>query len=379
MRKNQKKSTVHRLLYSAGIEENDVRYACGFTAPDPFYLLMVGSKPHLLVSGLEAARAARQCPSAIIYTPASLARRPSERLGMDECLIRLLKKLRIRRIETAPSFPVGTARTLEQAGICLDISDRPPFPQRACKNEKEIAYITRSQQAAAAAIRRAVDCIQQADMSSAGWLMDGSKKLTSEKLKALIEEELQKRNCTGCGTIVAIGPQGARPHDEGSGPIKAGQPIVMDVFPHDKTTGYWGDMTRTVVRGMASPELLHMYKTVLAVQTRVLAMLKPGVSGNAIQRRVEEWFAAAGYETKPSPPGYESGFIHSVGHGVGLDIHEMPGLRKGAGKLRAGNVITVEPGLYYPDIGGIRIEDTVVITADGCRILAPCSKKFILP
>jgi Xaa-Pro aminopeptidase len=178
------------------------------------------------------------------------------------------------------------------------------------------------------------------------------------------------------GTIVAVGPQGARPHDAGSGPIRAGVPIVIDIFPRDKATGYWGDITRTVVRGRASAPIRRLYRDVLAAQELALSMVRPGVEARAVQQAVETFFRAAGHETRLSPPGQECGFIHSLGHGVGLDIHEAPGLRNEPGRLRAGNVITVEPGLYYPGLGGIRIEDTVVVTRSGHKVLASCPKKL---
>jgi Xaa-Pro aminopeptidase len=144
-------------------------------------------------------------------------------------------------------------------------------------------------------------------------------------------------------------------------------PIVVDIFPRDKRTGYWGDITRTLVRGRASPDVRRMFRTVCRVQAMALSMVRPGVESRAVQRAVEEEFARAGYPLRLSPPGRESGFIHSVGHGVGLDI-----------RLRAGNVLTVEPGLYRPGLGGVRIEDTVAVVPGGCKILASFPKSLEL-
>ena len=192
----------------------------------------------------------------------------------------------------------------------------------------------------------------------------------------MIERALLDRGCSAEGTIVAAGPNGARPHDVGSGPLRAGVPIVIDVFPRDKQTGYWGDVTRTVVRGRASEPVRRMYRTVLAAQKLALSMVRPGVESAAVQRAVEDFFRESGFVTRLSPPGREKGFIHSVGHGVGLDIHESPGLRNEPGTISAGNVLTVEPGLYEPGLGGVRIEDTVAVVPGGYKILASFPKKL---
>ena len=151
---------------------------------------------------------------------------------------------------------------------------------------------------------------------------------------------------------------------------------MIDIFPRDKATGYWGDVTRTVVRGRASEPVRRMHRAVLAAQKLALAMVRPGVESAAVQRAVEDFFRGAGFETVLSPPGRERGFIHSVGHGVGLDIHESPGLRNEPGRLSAGNVLTVEPGLYFPGVGGVRIEDTVAVTRTGHKILASFPKNL---
>ena len=372
-----KKSTVPRILMATGLEENDVRYATGLVATDPFGLLVEDSRLHLLVSALEAARARKSCPSAILHTPAELfADAVPRRRRLSDQLLALVKKLGFRTVQVGPYFPFGLARALERGGVKVGLADGPAFPQRAVKSPREIAGIAKSQRAAVAALRAAVRAIRDSTISPSGLLKRGGKVLTSEFLKDLIERELLVHGCTADGTIVAVGPQGARPHDVGSGPLRAGAPIVIDIFPRDKQTGYWGDITRTVVRGRASEPIRNMHRAVLAAQKLALSMVRPGVESRAVQRAVEDFFRKAGFETKLSPPGKECGFIHSVGHGVGLDVHESPGLRNEPGRLSVGNVVTVEPGLYYPGLGGIRIEDTVVVTRTGHKILASFPKKL---
>ena len=359
------------------MEENDVRYATGLVATDPFGLLVDGNRLHLLVSALEAARARKSCPSAILHTPAELfADAVPRRRSLNDQMLALVRQLGYRAVQAGPYFPLGVARALERGGVKVGFADEPAFPQRAVKSPREIACIATSQRAAVAALRAAVRAIRDSMIFPSGLLKRGGQILTSEFLKDLIERELLERGCTADGTIVAVGPQGARPHDVGSGPLRAGLPIVLDIFPRDKQTGYWGDVTRTVVRGRASDQVRRMHRAVLAAQQLALSMVRPGVESRAVQQAVEEFFRKAGFETRLSPPGKECGFIHSVGHGVGLDVHESPGLRNEPGCLSVGNVVTVEPGLYYPGLGGVRIEDTVVVTRTGHKILASFPKKL---
>ncbi len=356
---------------AVGMEANDVRYATGLAAPDPFCLIAEGSRLHLLVSALEASRARQACPSASLHTPADLFRDAlPRRRSMGDQLLALVQRLGFRAVEVGPWFPYGLARRLEDGGIRVILSADPPFPRRAIKTPREIACIATSQRAAVAALRAAIDRIRAADISPSGALKNGRRVLTSEDLKELIERTLLERRCSAEGTIVSIGPQSARPHDEGTGPLRAGVPVVLDIFPRDKATGYWGDITRTVVRGRAPDDIRRMFRTVLAAQKLALSRVRPGVESRSVQRAVEDFFHRAGFPTRLSPPGEECGFIHSVGHGVGLDVHESPGLRNEPGRLSAGNVVTVEPGLYLPGRGGIRIEDTVVVTSTGHKILA---------
>ena len=370
-----KKSTTPRILMATGMEETDVRYATGLVATDPFCLLVAGSSLHLIVSALEAARARATCPAATLHTPAELfADALPRRRPLADQILALLRLLRFRTVEAGPWFPLGLARALESGGVQVRLTSAPPFPRRAIKTPREIACIAKSQRAAVAAMRAALRCVFEADLSPPGLLRRDGKTLTSESLRDLIARVLRDRNCSAEGTIVAVGPQGARPHDVGSGPLRAGVPIVLDIFPRDLDTGYWGDLTRTIVRGRASDVVRRMHRDVLSAQRLALSMLRPGVPSRAVQLAVERHFRQAGHLTCLSPPGEERGFIHSVGHGVGLDVHESPGLRNEPGRLSAGNVVTVEPGLYLPGVGGVRIEDTVLITPSGHKVLASLPK-----
>ena len=372
-----KKSTAPRILVATGKEINDVRYATGLTAPDPFGLLVESSGDmHLVVSSLEAARAQKVCPRATLHTPSSLLGFQASRRGLAAQLLALTRNLRIKRVRVGPYFPHGIAHELQKGGVNVQLDSTPPFPERAIKTPREITAIRRSQRAAVAAMRGVRDTLRRANISPDGLLKIGQQTLTSEMLKAQITRVLLEHRCNAEGTIVACGAQAARPHDEGHGPLRAGATIVVDIFPRSLDTGYWGDITRTFVRGPVPPQIHAMYRAVLAAQKLALSLLRPGAECRALQQAVERLFQLRGFPTRFSPPGKESGFIHSLGHGVGLDIHESPRLRNEPGRLAVGHVVTVEPGLYLPGIGGIRIEDTVVITPTGHKILATFPKKL---
>jgi Xaa-Pro aminopeptidase len=370
-----KKSTVPRLFIAAGLEESDVRYATGLVAPDPFVLMVKGNRLHLLVSALEASRALHVCPDAIVHTPGQLFGDsvPVSR-SLSGQILALLHQQGCGEVDVGPHFPFGMARALEDAGVIVHLVKTPPFPSRAVKTTREIRAIAQSQRAAVAAMKAAIQILRMSSITPSGCLAVNGSILTSERIKLLIERSLLDHNCTATGTIVAVGPQGARPHDEGSGSLRAHVPVVIDIFPRHKQTGYWGDITRTVVRGRATSAVRKLHRTVRQAQQLALGMVRPGVESRAVQKAVEQYFVEAGYATILSPAGEESGFIHSVGHGLGLDVHESPGLRNEPGCLSAGNVLTVEPGLYIPGLGGVRIEDTVVVTPTGFKILATFPK-----
>jgi Xaa-Pro aminopeptidase len=174
-------------------------------------------------------------------------------------------------------------------------------------------------------------------------------------------------------TICAPGDQAVDPHEEGHGPIRANQPVVMDIFPRSEKTGYFGDLTRTVVRGRASFALHELYAIVHEGVRLGHRMLRPGVEGMKIHRAIQDLFERQGYRTGLRG-GRMQGFFHGTGHGLGLEIHEAPSIGKRPCVMRAGHVVTVEPGLYYLGLGGVRIEDVALVTANGSRCLTRVPK-----
>jgi Xaa-Pro aminopeptidase len=218
--------------------------------------------------------------------------------------------------------------------------------------------------------------LRQADIRENTLWLDGSP-LTSERIKKLINVKLMERDCVAQHTIVAGGDQACDPHDEGSGPLPAHRSIIFDVFPRSAATRYFADMSRTVIRGTASPELKRLYQAVKDAQEEAITRVRPGADGTKIHQGICDRFDAAGYATG-LVNGRMQGYFHGTGHGVGLDIHEHPRISRNGSILQEGEVVTVEPGLYYPGLGAVRIEDMVLVTRDGCRNLTNYPKTFEL-
>jgi Xaa-Pro aminopeptidase len=286
--------------------------------------------------------------------------------------------LGLKRISVSARCPVGLVRQLEKSGIQVMIKKDPVYPERLCKSSTEIKALRASQRAAVAAMKAAWALIADSRIESDASLTipDGTR-LTAERVRSRIERVLMEADCLADEIIVAGGDQAVDPHERGFGPLAADKLIVLDIFPCSKKSGYWGDITRTVLRGTPSAEQRRMYQTVLKAQRSALSKVKAGVTGKEIHQGICDAFTQAGYETGMKD-GVPQGFIHSTGHGVGLNIHEAPSVSPFGGELEPGQVITIEPGLYYRGIGGVRIEDTVVVRDDGCSMLARCGKEWIL-
>lgn len=372
-----KKLTGPVLVVGSAGDRADLLYASGFSALDPVVFLRHGRKRYLVVPSLELGRAKHETRGVKVVTPADLPITEKERRSLHGWALGVAKLAGCRTVTVASSFPLGVARRLEQAGLRLTVAQGNLFPEREVKREDEIRKLAASQRAAVAALRAATSLIRTARIGKQDQLLCKGKPLTSERVRAEIERTLMEHQCFAPETIVAGGEQAVDPHQRGSGPLRPGEAIVIDIFPQHREHGYWGDITRTVVRGEPSRELVKMYRAVKAAQARALAILKPRIPLRSVHEAAADELARRGYVTH-TRNGIPQGFIHSTGHGVGLDIHEGPRLGLADGALRKGHVVTVEPGLYYPGIGGIRIEDTVVITADGYRCLATFPKRFVL-
>ncbi|MCC5843587.1 MAG: aminopeptidase P family protein [Verrucomicrobia bacterium] len=372
-----KKSTSALLLIGAGADAVDVRYASGFSAPDPFLYVQTGDEKCLLVSPLEIGRALKLGPSVTCATPDDYGMSQKARRDLGRQAAVFLAALGCNNALVSPRCPIGVVRRLEKKGLNVKVVKDPVFAERSVKTPKEIRALRQAQRATADAMKAAVALIAAAEIGKDGGLKVDGAPLTSERVRHAVCVRLLEKQFHAEEIIIAGGDQGTDPHERGHGPLRAGEMIVLDIFPRSETTGYWGDMTRTVIRGRPTPEQRRQYRTVLAAQKAALARVAAGVTGAEIHQAVCDVFAEAGYETG-RVDGVPQGFIHSTGHGVGLEIHEAPSVSPAGGPLAAGQVITIEPGLYYPGVGGVRIEDTVLVTETGCTLLATCPKRFML-
>lgn len=363
---------VDGYLIDDDASDADQRYVSGFTAPDPYQTLVTDDGVHLLVSGLEYGRAKSDADADTItrlsaYDYRELVAKYGAAEGKIHALAAFLEDHGVDSVSVPRNFPTGTADGLRDHGIEIDLESEGVVEEiRAIKTEPELEAIRESQRANEAAMARAEALIASADVAGDGTLLttDGDP-LTSERVTEEIEVTLLRHGCGLDDTIVACGVDGADPHDRGSGPLEADELIVIDIFPRSKETGYHADMTRTFARGDPGVEARRRYEVTRDAYETALEAVEAGVTGADVHDAACDVIEAAGYDTLRSDPDTETGFIHSTGHGVGLDVHEQPSVSPSGGELEDGHVISIEPGLYDPGVGGVRIEDLVVVTEDG--------------
>jgi Xaa-Pro aminopeptidase len=291
-------------------------------------------------------------------------------------LVELLRERAIRDIDVPRTFPIEAADFLRERDYKVSWHQGAYFPQREHKTREEIDEIRKVQRHTEAAMDAAVHAIRDADVAGGVLHKDGVP-LTSECVKSCIARALMDKGCTGRHTIVACGDQACDPHDQGSGPLPAGVPIVIDIFSRSNTSGYYADITRTVVKDSAPKVLTDIYDTVLDGQLLALDRIRAGVDGLDIHTEILQLFESRGYKSGEQD-GRMQGFFHGTGHGVGLEIHEPPRISKASCELAPGHVVTVEPGLYYVGKGAVRIEDLVVVTQSGCENLTDYPKMLVV-
>ena len=311
----------------------------------------------------------------VVLTPEELGIPRARRGRYEEWALQVIKRAGVKRVCVPGTFPHGAATRLIARGIKVTVSRDALFPQRAVKTPTELGRITESQQAAVIAMRAAIDLITRTTISRDKVLKVDGKTLLAEDVHRRIHQVLLDHHCMCNDGIVAGGSQGADPHEKGHGPVVAREPIVIVIFPKHMQHGYWGDITRTVIRGKASAPQKRMYSAVRASHAEALRRVAPRVHCATVHAAAAQELERRGFKTGLSE-GTPVGFIHSTGHGVGLAIHEAPSVSPNTTRLKKGHVITIEPGLYYPTLGGVRIEDTVAVTGNGFRYLVPCEKRF---
>jgi Xaa-Pro aminopeptidase len=370
-RKSKIQNGETRLIVAASESDADMLYATKFWAPDPFIFLERNGKRTLVLSDLEIDRGRKQADADEFVMFSELERevqgKSKNAPPYEKVLSHFLKKRGVRSAVVPANFPLRYAQELATNKIRVRATNGFFWPEREAKSNQEIEMMRRALRITEKGLKRAMEVLKQSKPGAGKRLRWHGKTLTSEILRAEIDSAILRAGGIPVGTIVAGGDQACDPHERGFGPLYADSLIILDVFPRDAKTGYFGDLTRTVLRGRASDAQRKLWEAVKAGQALALRRIKAGVDGMTIHNAIQELFASRGFLTEIHK-GRRVGFFHGTGHGLGLEIHEHPRLQKVVLKDR--QVLTVEPGLYYPGLGGVRLEDVVLITKTGCRILS---------
>ncbi|MBI3011104.1 MAG: aminopeptidase P family protein [Candidatus Omnitrophica bacterium] len=369
--------TAARLIIADSEKNANLYYATRFLAPDPFIFVQINGRRIIVMSDLEVDRAKAQARVDEILSYTKLTQQ-AKRAGvkeptMTDVVAELLNSHSVKKVDVPADFSLTHADRLRKRGVEVQPTPDPFFPERMVKSEEEVALLTDSLRTTEEALECAIEFIRNSEVKPDGTLWIGGKPLTAELIRKAMHLVMMERGCVAQHTIIACGVQAVDPHNEGSGPLKANEPIVMDVFPQHARTRYFADLTRTVVKGKASDKVKRMFQAVREGQEIAFRMIKDGVDGSAIHKAILDYFASLGFKTGEQD-GRMQGFFHGTGHGVGLEIHEPPRVGVKPDTLKTGMVVTVEPGLYYLDAGGLRLEDMVVVTKDGCRVLTEAPK-----
>jgi Xaa-Pro aminopeptidase len=367
-----------RLLYAASELDADVLYATGFFAPDPFLFIQRGQERILVMSDLEMDRARAQARVDRVLSWSKVAKRleaAGEKATAAAVIASVLKELKVRRVVVPRSFSLGLAMELDERGVRLEMGPDPFWPERALKGPSEVRAIETALRAAEAGLEAGIAALRSCRVAKDGYLRRDRRRFTAEDLRAAVNTRIMAEGCLPSHTICAPGDQAVDPHQEGHGPIRAHAPVVMDIFPRSEKTGYFGDLTRTVVRGRASHRLHEVYALVHAGVRLGHSRIRDGSDGPSIHGEIHALFERQGYKTGIQR-GRMQGFFHGTGHGLGLEIHEAPSISPRPSTLRAGHVVTVEPGLYYLGLGGVRIEDVALVTKTGSRNLTRVPKQL---
>ena len=374
--KSKKGRTHSRLIISESELGADMLHATSFRAPDPFVYLESRSGSSILLSDLEVDRGRREARVDEVVSSSELEKTITRKTGAKPTPVEVIAAFLKARGGTRPvvpaDFPLGLARELEGCGVAVTPSDGMFRPEREIKTAEEIKLMTRATRITETGMERAFEVLRASSIGPRNVLRWGGSILTAERLRVEIESAILRAGGIPAGnSIVACGEQACDPHERGHGPLKANKLIILDLFPRAAKSGYYGDLTRTVIRGKASEAQARLWEICLLGQKLALESLWAGADGGKIHKEVTRFFTDNGYPTE-RVKGRWSGFFHGTGHGLGLDLHESP--RFGAAKLKAGQVFTIEPGLYIPGVGGVRHEDVALITTKGHKLLSRIAK-----
>jgi len=371
---------VNVLIVGDTVRIPELRHEVPLGIPDPFVYAELGDRRVVAISAMEATR--------VEGLGSGLEVRPTEEFGADairrsgvdihtaatQLAVRIARGLGIEAATVPRGFPLGIGDALRDAGIELTVDQKLFDDRRRRKNEQELAGIRRAQKAAEAGVAVARDLLRDAERSNGGLSVDGER-LTCELVKERIQAAFLAHGALAEEMIVSHGPQTAVGHDMGAGEIAADDVVLLDLFPIDLESACYADLTRTFVVGEVPDEIREWHRLCREALELAILEIRPGVNGAAVHRLVSEFFAERGFPTlltKPEGEVLRDGFYHGLGHGVGLEVHESPGISMLGEELVPGDVITIEPGLYRHGFGGVRVEDLLLVTDDGYERLTDC-------
>jgi Xaa-Pro aminopeptidase len=352
--------------------------AIRFKVGDPAALLIVPSaggaaERVLIIRDIEMERAMRHARADRVHCPADFE--PSGGLSGDretataQSVAEFLRRSGVRVARADRSLPLIYAHHMTAAGIRVECDPDLGVLERRAKDAEEVSHLREAQRATERAMELACCTVARASCAADGTLVHEGAPLTAEVLRSIIDVALLREGYENPESIVACGAQGADCHDHGHGALRTGEPVIVDIFPRNRRTLYNGDMTRTVVHGAVPPAVAAMHAAVAAAKRDAIAAIRPGITGDAVHCATLASLATRGFASgQPKETGVAV-ISHGTGHGIGLEVHEPPLLAPKGPALVVGDALTVEPGLYALGVGGVRIEDLVVVTADGCENL----------
>lgn len=385
--KKKSPSRPASILFHADAHDPDMLYFSRFAAFDPYLAFAHKGRKIGIAPTLEYQRMVSESDfdEVLLLNDIKAATAKRFKLAKDQQpntaqLVRhLAKAYGIKEFTVGSRFPAGLAFKLADAGLKLTPApDGELFSQRLTKTAEEIELLKQGNAASAAGFRAVKKALTESKIKGNTLIHEG-RVLTSERLRELISIAALEKGAVALHTIVAGGDQACDCHHTGSGPIRPNELIVTDIFPRRSEDGYWGDMTRTFLKGTASDDQKKLVRTVKKAHEMAIGMVKPGVSGGKVHRAVQNFFGQQGYETQRDCA-EPKGFFHGLGHGIGLEVHEAPSMRETADfRFRKGMTVTIEPGLYYRGLGGCRIEDVIHVIADGNEKISSAPYKWEIP
>lgn len=370
-KKDKKEAEV--LLYADSESNADMYYMGRVFVPDPFIAFTHNGQRLAVTNRLEYARVKRE---SIFDDVLSLEdwvgevrkQKKAQVKYPADVILAIAKAYKISRFKIPYNFPAGIAFTLKELGVSLDTVDGMIFPDREFKTDEESKWIKQGNDASRAGFRVVEKMLRESKIRN-GYLYLNGKRLTSEMVQKAVQIACIEKGGTSSNTIVAGGNQACDPHCRGFGPLKAHQLIIVDIFPRVNKTGYHGDMTRTYLKGRATEAQKSLVETVFNAEQWALGEHRTGKNARKIFEDVVSRFEKAGYRTGKEN-GVPVGFIHGLGHGLGLEVHEPPRVNPQGKRLKKNQVVTVEPGLYYPGLGGCRFEDVIRVQSNTPEMLS---------